>query len=85
MGSSYNPGQTQPVIMILSSKSELEMEFEEINSAKQTFDPVHVNNMVQELKEFLGGTEVSDDVIALALKKNNLDMQEAIGMVVDDG
>ena len=60
------------------------MEFEEINSAKQIFDPAHVNNMVQELKEFLGGTEVSDDVIALALKKNNLDMQEAIGMVIDD-
>jgi hypothetical protein len=33
--------------MILSSKSELEMEFEEISTAKQVFDPVHVADMVQ--------------------------------------
>ena len=60
--------------MILSSKSELEMEFEEISVNKQTFDPNQVLTMVQELKEFLGGSEVSDEVIGLALKKNNLDM-----------
>lgn len=33
---------------------------------------------------FLGVTEAPDAVIELALKKNNLSLEHAIGMVVDE-
>jgi hypothetical protein len=36
------------------------------------------------MREFLEGSELSDDVIAIALKKNNLNLEEAIVMVLDE-
>jgi len=36
------------------------------------------------MRDFLEGSDVSDDVIALALKKNNLNLEEAIVMIVDE-
>ena len=33
---------------------------------------------------FLGETDCSDEVIALALKKCNLNLEEAIGMVITE-
>ena len=36
------------------------------------------------MKEFLGGCEVSDKVVSLALRKCNLDLGDAIGMLTSE-
>jgi len=83
MGSAYKAGQ--PAVMILTSKSELELEYEEFNVKKESdVDPEVLQSLVASMREFLEGSDVPDDVIALALKKNNLNLEEAIVMVVDD-
>ena len=80
-------------MMILSSKSAIEMEYEDQDlaifgaknmTAESQFDPVLLKEKVEELKMFLGVTEAPDEVIELALKKNNLSLEHAIGMVVDE-
>ena len=72
--------------MILTSKSELELEYENYGKApaKDEFDPEVVQALVMQMRDFLEGSDVSDDVIALALKKNNLNLEEAIVMIVDE-
>jgi hypothetical protein len=40
--------------------------------------------MILQMREFLEGSELSDEVIGLALKKNNLNLEEAIVMVLDE-
>lgn len=71
--------------MILTSKSELEMEYEGFGETKkEDFDPELVQTLVTQMRDFLEGSEVSDDVIALALKKNNLNLEEAIVMIIDE-
>jgi hypothetical protein len=71
--------------MILTSKSELELEYEQFNVKKETdVDPEVLKSLVLTMREFLEGSELPDDIIALALKKNNLDLEQAIVMVVDE-
>jgi hypothetical protein len=71
--------------MILTSKSELELEYEQFNVKKETdVDPEVLKSLVLTMREFLEGSDLSDDIIALALKKNNLDLEKAIVMVVDE-
>lgn len=71
--------------MILTSKSELELEYEQFNVKKETdVDPEVLKSLVLTMREFLEGSDLSDDIIALALKKNNLDLEQAIVMVVDE-
>jgi hypothetical protein len=72
-------------VMILTSKSELELEYEQFNVKKETdVDPEVLKSLVLTMREFLEGSELPDDIIALALKKNNLDLEQAIVMVVDE-
>ncbi|MFO0116626.1 MAG: hypothetical protein ACK521_03090 [bacterium] len=72
-------------MMILTSKSELELEYEQFNVKKETdVDPEVLKSLVLTMREFLEGSELPDDIIALALKKNNLDLEQAIVMVVDE-
>ena len=54
--------QTQPAVMILTSKSEIELEYEQIQGAKQNsqVNEEELAEAVVNLKEFLGGCEVSD-------------------------
>lgn len=71
--------------MILTSKSELELEYEQFNVKKETdVDPEVLKSLVLTMREFLEGSELPDNIIALALKKNNLDLEQAIVMVVDE-
>ena len=77
--------------MILSSKSSIEMEYMEQDLAifgtkieTSQFDPAVLSSKVAELKMFLGETEASDEVIALALKKCNLNLEETIGLVITE-
>jgi len=72
--------------MILTSKSELELEYEGYGQKAEAteFDADIVNALVLQMRDFLEGSEVTDDVIALALKKNNLNLEEAIVMIVDE-
>ena len=71
--------------MILTSKSELELEYEHFNVKKETdVDPEVLKSLVLTMREFLEGSELPDNIIALALKKNNLDLEQAIVMVVDE-
>jgi hypothetical protein len=71
--------------MILTSKSELELEYEGYGQPKkEEFDPEIIQAMVLQMRDFLEGSDVSDEVIALALKKNNLNLEEAIVMIVDE-
>lgn len=44
-------------------------------------DPEVMRGQIALLKEFLGGCECSDEVIGLALKKCNMDLEGAITMV----
>ena len=72
-------------MMILTSKSELELEYEQFNVKKETdVDPEVLKSLVLTMREFLEGSELPDNIIALALKKNNLDLEQAIVMVVDE-
>ena len=48
------------------------------------FDPKMIEEKIAELKIFLGETDCSDEVIGLALKKCNLNLEEAIGMVITE-
>ena len=43
-----------------------------------------MKTQVNELKAFLGECTASDEVIALALKKCNMNLEEAITMVITD-
>ena len=43
-----------------------------------------MQTQISELKNFLGGCQASDEVISLALKKCNMDLQEAIAMVITE-
>ena len=71
--------------MILTSKSELELEYEQFNVKKETdVDPEVLKSLVLTMREFLEGSDLPDEIIALALKKNNLDLEQAIVMVVDE-
>jgi len=46
------------------------------------FDPEVLSHKVRELYDFLGDIEAPKEVIELALKKCNLSLEEAIGMLV---
>jgi hypothetical protein len=71
--------------MILTSKSELELEYEQFNVKKETdVDPEVLKSLVLTMREFLEGSDLPDEIIALAIKKNNLDLEQAIVMVVDE-
>ena len=71
--------------MILTSKSELELEYEQFNVKKETdVDPEVLKSLVLTMREFLEGSDLPDEIIALALKKNNLDLEQAIVMVLDE-
>lgn len=48
------------------------------------FDPELLKEKVADLKCFLGETDAPDEVIELALKKCNLNLEEAIGMVIEE-
>jgi len=62
--------------MILTSKSELELEYEQFNVKKETdVDPEVLKSLVLTMREFLEGSDLPDEIIVLALKKNNLDLE----------
>ena len=89
MGTSF--GKVDSIIMILSSKSAIEMEYMDQELAifgskieTNQFDPKVMAEKVAELKMFLCETSASDQIIELALKKCNLDLESAIGMVITD-
>ena len=89
MGTAF--GKIDQCVMILSSKSSIEMEYMEQDLAifgtkieTSQFDPAVLSSKVAELKMFLGETEASDEVIALALKKCNLNLEETIGLVITE-
>ena len=78
-------------IMILSSKSLIEMEYMDQELAifgtkvgANQFDPAVLAEKVADLKVFLGETDCSDEVIGLALKKCNLNLEDAILMVITE-
>jgi hypothetical protein len=73
----------QPMLMILSSKTEIELEYEEMGRFQQTNNDQQLTEAIANLKEFLGGSDLPDKVIGLALKKCNLDLSEAISMIID--
>ena len=89
MGTSF--GQAASCIMILSSKSAIEMEYMDQDLAifgtkalQNEYDPALMKEKIDELKIFLGDTDASDEVIGLALKKCSLNLEEAIGMVITE-
>ena len=89
MGSMFN--KIESCIMILSSKSPIEMEYMDQELAifgtkvgVNQFDPAVLAEKVADLKVFLGETDCSDEVIGLALKKCNLNLEEAILMVITE-
>ena len=43
-----------------------------------------MKSQINELKAFLGGCSASDEVIALALKKSNMQLEAAINMVITE-
>ncbi len=70
--------------MILSSKSEIELEYEEMQQYSKQDNQDQLKAAIDNLKEFLGGCTLSDDVIGLALKKCNFDLGEAIDMLTSE-
>ena len=89
MGSTF--GKVDSIIMILSSKSAIEMDYidQELaifgsKVASNQFDPEIVKSKVEELKMFLGETEATEEVIGLALKKCKLNIEDAILMVITE-
>jgi len=71
--------------MFLSAKSEIELEYEMMQgSDKVEIKESDLREAVINLKEFLGGCDVSDKVVGLALKKCNLDLGDAIGMLTSE-
>ena len=83
----------QPVKIMLSSKSAIEMEYVDANEAAtggsfnpsgDKVDPVLLKSAIEQLKEFLGGSQASDEIIGLALKKCELNVEEAILYVISD-
>ena len=89
MGSMFN--KIESCIMILSSKSLIEMEYMDQELAifgtkvgANQFDPAVLAEKVADLKVFLGETDCSDEVIGLALKKCNLNLEDAILMVITE-
>jgi hypothetical protein len=47
-------------------------------------DQAALGSAIEQLKEFLGGCECSDEVLGLALKKCGLSVEDAICMVIDE-
>ena len=88
MGGQY--GQVQQIVVILSSKTAIEMEYENQEAAifgVKTDDEVDqglLKEKVAQVKMFLGTVECSDEVIALALKKCSLNLEDAIGLVITE-
>ena len=87
MGSTF--GKTDSLIMILSSKSSIEMEYMDQDLAvfgsklgEAQYDPVMLKEKVDELKMIC--TDAPDQVIELAIKKCNFNLEEAIMMVITD-
>lgn len=87
MGSTY--GKAESVIIILSSKSSIEMDYMEqelaifgTKTGEAQYDPVLLKEKVDELKIIC--TEAPDQVIELAIRKCNFNLEEAIMMVITE-
>jgi hypothetical protein len=74
------PKPGEKIMMMLSAKTEIELEYEQMQSEPKIDDSA-IQDSIATLKEFLGMTDVSDEVIGLALKKCNLDMEGAINII----
>ena len=70
--------------MMLSSKSDLEMEYihqseaatgGSFNPSGEKVDSAQLKAAIQQLKDFLGGCQASDEIIGLAIKKCNMDVE----------
>jgi hypothetical protein len=72
-----------PVTMMITSKSNTELEYEHSMKMAESIDEPTVREAIETLKEFLGGCPegLTDDIIGLALRKCKLDIGDAINMV----